>query len=114
MKQLGAPCCTLLWLLLAGCTVHSQIEPAEAVGEDKVQVKTLDGSVHVLYEPIVEGDSIKGGIRRDSQVRTAIPLDQVSQVEAIGTHDVGSAALLLTILGAGLLIGIGLAAGSGF
>jgi hypothetical protein len=74
-------------------------------------VTTTDGERRSLYEPEVVADSIRGKLERSSQVTLAYPLDQVAEMQSVGTHDIGTGAVIV-VLGIGLFV-VALAVGMG-
>jgi hypothetical protein len=87
-----------LFVWVTACTTYTQIEPGEVADHGKVRVTTTDGERETVYDPRVEADSIKGRSRRGKEA-LAIPLDQVSELEAVGTDEVGTALIVLPLVG---------------
>jgi hypothetical protein len=91
-----------LFVWVTACTSYKQIEIGEVADHGKVRVTTTDGQKRVLYHTIVEADSLKGGPRHQPDPEYydplvyAIPLDQVSGIESVGTNE---AATVLTVVG---------------
>ena len=90
---------TLIGLLVwvTGCTSYKQIKLGEVADHEKVRVTTTDGERETVHDPRVETDSIRG---KDSK---AIPLDQVSKVQAMRTDWVFTG---LFIGGVALVVGL--------
>ena len=98
-----------LFLWLSGCTSYRQIEVGEVSHHAKVRVTFTDGERETLDNPWVDGDSIKSytsesvgkplGIHQQRVTDTvAFPLDQVAELGAVGTDEVGTVFLTFGIL----------------
>ena len=92
-----------LFVWVTACTSSKQIQLGEVADHGKVRVTTTDGERETVHDPRVEADSIKGrgkmvggGSRDRVRVPIAIPLDQVVDLEAVGTDEIGT---VLTVVG---------------
>ena len=88
--------------ITAACASYTQIELVEVVDHDWIQVTTADGKKHDIFDPIVDGDSIKGRVQigrtadGSQELPWSVSLDQVTEIKA------GSDAMVLSLLGVGL------------
>ena len=82
-----------LFLWVTGCSTYTQIQPAEVADHYQVRVTTTDGERETIKNPRVEADKITGENAR------AIPLNQVAELEAVGTNEVAMAFLGLLVIG---------------
>ena len=80
---------------MTACTSYTQIEIGEVADHAKVRVTLTDGERETIHEPWVEANSIR------STYFNAIPLDQVAELEAVGTNETGTVFL---VLGATVLV----------
>jgi len=93
-----------LFVWVTACTSSMQIELSEVADHGKVRVTKTDGGRETVYDPRVESDSIRGRFVEDNQPRTvdrAISLDEVAELDAIGTNAGGT---VLVVLGSALLV----------
>ena len=93
-----------LFVWLTACSSYSQIGLAEVADHGKVRVTTTDGERETIRDPAVEADSIKGlgkkvGVGVSHRVSLAIPLDRVTELEAVGT-EIGT---VFTVIGFAVL-----------
>ena len=97
-----------LFIWLTGCTSYKQIELSEVADHGKVRVTTIDGERETVHNPRVEADSIKGHVNEGAeQVARTISVDQVVELEEVGSNTagtvllvVGSLAVVLVLVGA--------------
>jgi len=96
-----------LFVWVTACTSYKQIEVGEVTHHGKVRVTLTDGERETLHDPWVEGDSIKAytsetvgriGVQQRVDYVVAIPLDQVAELGAVGTNEVGTVFLVLGIV----------------
>ena len=95
-----------LFLWVTGCSTHTQIGLGEVADHGKVRVTLTDGERETIHDPWVEGDSIKYLAMKDGYLRQgSVPVDQVVELEAVGTDEVGTvfAVLGVTVLMLGVL-----------
>jgi len=100
-----------LFVWVTACTSYKQIGVGEVADHGTVRVTFTDGERETLHDPWVEGDSIKartgetvgdlGALARVDYTTVAFPLDQVAELGAVGTDEVGS---VFTVLGVLVLI----------
>ena len=90
-----------LFLWVSACTSYQHIEPGEVMDHERVRVTTTDGTKRNLYDPKVQADSISGRVQHHSQITDSIPLDEVSDLQTVGTK---AAATVLTIVGVSALV----------
>ena len=76
-----------LFVCVTACSTYTQIEIGEVSDHHQVRVTTTDGERETIRDPRVEAESIVGDKAR------AIPLDQVIELEAVGTNEVAMAFL---------------------
>ena len=96
-----------LFVWLTACTSYKQIEVGEVSHHGKVRVTLTDGERETLHDPWVDGDSIKaytsetvgnlGALARVEHT-VAFPLDQVAELGAVGTNEVGTVFAVLGIV----------------
>jgi hypothetical protein len=96
---------------LSGCVGWhtSTVEPAILIAQDHpgaVRVTRQDGSRLLIYNPVVEGDSLRG---RAGRHPVALPLADVASV-AVQKTRVGATVFLLTLLVTFVGLGIGISA----
>jgi hypothetical protein len=96
-----------LFVWVTACTSYKQIEVGEVSHHGKVRVTLTDGERETLRDPWVDGDSIKaytsesvGNLGPQQRVTDilAIPLDQVAELGAVSTDEVGTVFTVLGIL----------------
>ena len=96
-----------LFVWLTACTSYRQIEIGEVADHGNVRVTLTNGERETLHDPWVEGDSIKartsetvgnlGALARVDHT-VAIPLDQVAELGAVGSNELGTVFLTFGIL----------------
>jgi hypothetical protein len=95
-----------LFVWVTACTSYTQIGIGDVADHGKVRVTFTDGERETLDNPWVDGDSIKAytsesvgkplGIHQQRVTDTvAFPLDQVAELGAVGTNEVGTVFLVL-------------------
>ena len=80
-----------LFVLVTACTSYSQIEIGEVPDHGKVRVTMADGERETIRDPLFVGDTLKSG-------DVDYPMDQVTEVEAVGTNVVGTVAVVVGAL----------------
>ena len=106
-----------MFVWLTACTSYKQIQVADVADHKKVRVTTTDGQRETMHNPRVEADSIKGhtnkGVESADWVAQAIPVQQVVELEAVGTN---TASIVLLFIGfaAVIFFGVAVAACNGF
>ena len=93
-----------LFVWVTGCASYTQIGVDEVADYGKVRVTKTDGGRETVYDPRVEADSIRGRFVEGDQPRTAdraICLDEVAELDAVGTNAGGT---VLVVLGSALLV----------
>ena len=106
-----------LFVWVTACTSYRQIEIGEVADHGKIRVTTTDGQRETMHNPRVEADSIKGhtnkGVESADWVAQAIPVQQVVELEAVGTN---TASIVLLFIGfaAVIFFGVAVAACNGF
>jgi hypothetical protein len=83
-----------LFVWVTACTSYKQIEVGEIADHGKVRVTFTDGECETLRDPWIDGDSIKaylGNLGPQQRVEeiVAIPLEDVAELGAVGTNEVG-------------------------
>lgn len=102
----------LVWV--TGCTSYTQIQLDKVADHGKVRVTTIDGERETVHSPRVEADSIKGQVNQGVEhVARTIPVDQVVELEAVGTNT-GATVLLVVGSLAVVFFAVALAACGGF
>jgi len=102
-----------LFLWVTGCTSYTQIQLDEVVDHAEVRVTTIDGERETVHNPRLEADSIKGHTNESADwVAQAIPVQQVVELEAVGTNT-ASTVLLVIGFAAVIFFGIAVAACNG-
>jgi len=91
-----------LFVWVTGCTSYHQIELAEVTDHGKVRVTLTDGERETIRDPRVEADSIKGlgkqvGGGSNDRVPLSISLDQVIDLEAVGTDEIGTVGVIFLV-----------------
>ncbi len=88
-----------VFVWLTSCTSYKQIQIADVVDHGKVRVTTTDGERATVHDPRLEADSIKGqvneGVEHAEWIARSIPVDQVIELEAVGTNTAGTALLVV-------------------
>lgn len=106
-----------LFLWVTGCTSYKQIQLGEVADHGKIRVTTTDGQRETIHGPRVEADSIKGhtnkGVESADWVAQAIAVQQVVELEAVGTNT-ASTVLLVIGFAAVIFFGMVVAACNGF
>jgi hypothetical protein len=98
----------LLWVFLFGtaCTSYRQIQLADVVDYDEVQVTTEDGIRRMFIDPSLEPDSLRGYLNEEAVALDetwAVPLDAVSEVKTRQPDNVETAGTVI-LAGAGILV----------
>lgn len=86
-----------LFLWVTGCSSYRQIEVGEVSDHGKVRVTLADGERETLRDPWIDGDSIKA-YASESAGTVAFPLNQVTELGAVGTNEAGTVFLVLGIV----------------
>jgi hypothetical protein len=99
-------------LFLTACSTYTQIQPGEVADHGKVQVTTIDGEKHNVYDPAVEADSIRGRIKESARIGgdrwsdsvVVIPLESVREIAVAGTNEVATPLLVIGGIAVTLLL----------
>ena len=90
-----------LFLWVTGCTSYKQIQVADVADHGNVRVTTIDGQRETFHNPRVEADSIKGHVNEGvEQVARTISVDQVIELEVVGSNTAGTVLIVIGSLAA--------------
>lgn len=110
-----------LFVWVTACTSYKQIDVREVSHHGKVRVRLTNGERETLRDPWIDGDSIKaytsesvGGLgpqQRPTDI-VAIPLEQVVELGAVSTNEVGTVFAVLGIVALATAVFFGVACSS--
>lgn len=86
----------------AACISYRQIQPGEVAEYHKIYIRTDDGIRHLLMEPSLEADSLRGFTNRESRavgMSWSVALTQVDEIEAPKLNAGATAVGLVIVVG---------------